>query len=298
MPLQPNRPVEVEIPGAIASLVTLELDGGHRRSCRASSIPRHRSTSAGRLDRGGAGDQDLRREYASQSLTRSRYADPIRSSSSVCGSIEALTAQLIDANAMSLATASAAGEPSVRTVLLKGRGRARASCSSRTTTARRAATWRRTRAPPAVLLARARATGDASPGRVAACPREVSEAYFAHAAAREPMGGLGRASEFRSRPIATTLERQFADVKRRFADQPVPCPPDWGGYRVRGRADGVLAGPPRPPARSPALHAPGRWHVDANAAGAVNRGALRGCTPGSTRARCSHRTWIPLRASR
>ena len=62
--------------------------------------------------------KDLRRDYGRRRLDDHDLADdPIRQFRAWFE--EALGAGIIDANAMSLATASAAGEPSVRTVLLK-----------------------------------------------------------------------------------------------------------------------------------------------------------------------------------
>ena len=62
---------------------------------------------------------DLRREYASRALTEEQAdADPIQQFSLWFG--EALKAELLDLNAMTLATATPAGEPAARTVLLKG----------------------------------------------------------------------------------------------------------------------------------------------------------------------------------
>ena len=62
---------------------------------------------------------DLRREYASRALTEAdAHEDPIQQFSLWFG--EALKSELLDTNAMSLATATRAGEPSARIVLLKG----------------------------------------------------------------------------------------------------------------------------------------------------------------------------------
>ena len=62
---------------------------------------------------------DLRREYASHALSeQDAHADPIHQFTIWFD--EALKSQLIDVNAMTLATASAKGEPSARIVLLKG----------------------------------------------------------------------------------------------------------------------------------------------------------------------------------
>jgi pyridoxamine 5'-phosphate oxidase len=32
------------------------------------------------------------------------------------------------------------------------------------------------------------------------------------------------------------LQSSWAELESRYADQPVPCPPYWGGYRVRPHA--------------------------------------------------------------
>ncbi len=62
---------------------------------------------------------DLRRDYASRALTEDAAdADPIRQFGAWFD--EALQSQLIDVNAMTLATASPGGEPAARIVLLKG----------------------------------------------------------------------------------------------------------------------------------------------------------------------------------
>lgn len=172
---------------------------------------------------------DLRREYASRLL---READTLPDAIAQfrVWFDEALKAEVFDANAMSLATASPSGEPSVRTVLLKGvddegfvffthydspKGRDLAQNP-------RAALlfyW-------AELERQVRVTGQAE--RV---PREASEGYFATRPieSRWAVWAARQSSEIADRE---TLERQFDEVRRRFEDQQVPCPPQWGGYRV------------------------------------------------------------------
>ena len=62
---------------------------------------------------------NLRREYASRALTEAdAHEDPIQQFSLWFG--EALKSELLDTNAMTLATATPKGEPSARIVLLKG----------------------------------------------------------------------------------------------------------------------------------------------------------------------------------
>jgi pyridoxamine 5'-phosphate oxidase len=172
---------------------------------------------------------DIRREYASRALSEAD-TDPNPITQFRLWFDEALRSEVFDVNAMSLATASTAGEPSARIVLLKGvveegfvfftqydsaKGRDLASN------------------PRAALLfywaelERQVRIG----GAVARVPREASEAYFA----TRPVESQWAAwSARQSSELATRddLERQFGEIRHRFADQPVPCPPDWGGFRV------------------------------------------------------------------
>lgn len=173
---------------------------------------------------------DLRREYASRALGEADTdPDPIVQFRTWFD--EALASQVMDANAMSLATASPHGEPSVRTVLLKGvedDGRFVFFTQYDSAKGRDLA-----RNPRAALLfywaeleRQVRITGS-----VVRVPRDVSEAYFA----TRPVESQWAAWTARqSAEVATrdTLEQQFTAVKGRFAGQTVPCPPDWGGYYV------------------------------------------------------------------
>lgn len=172
---------------------------------------------------------DLRREYASRSLGEADSdANPLTQFRVWFG--EALKSQVLDANAMSLATASPAGAPSARTVLLKDVDGAGFVFYTHYDSAKGRDLARNPRAALlfywAELERQVRITGTVT--RVA---RETSEAYFA----TRPIESQWAAwSARQSSEIATRddLERQFAEIKQRFANQPVPCPPDWGGYRV------------------------------------------------------------------
>jgi pyridoxamine 5'-phosphate oxidase len=172
---------------------------------------------------------DLRREYASRALGEAD-TDPNPIAQFRLWFDEAVRSEILDVNAMSLATATPSGEPAVRTVLLKHlddegfvfftqydspKGRDLAQNP-------RAALlfyW-------APLERQVRISG--SVGRVA---REVSEAYFATRPV-ESQWGAWAARQSSEIPTRDALEQQYAAIKQRFANQPVPCPPDWGGYRV------------------------------------------------------------------
>jgi pyridoxamine 5'-phosphate oxidase len=172
---------------------------------------------------------DLRRQYASRALGEAD-TDPNPIAQFRLWFDEAVRSEILDVNAMSLATATPSGEPAVRTVLLKHiddegfvfftqydspKGRDLAQNP-------RAALlfyW-------APLERQVRISG--SVGRVA---REVSEAYFATRPV-ESQWGAWAARQSSEIPTRDALEQQYAAIKQRFANQPVPCPPDWGGYRV------------------------------------------------------------------
>lgn len=172
---------------------------------------------------------DLRREYASRELTDAdAAAHPLEQFKLWFD--EAGRAELLDVNAMTLATASASGEPTARIVLLKGfdeRGfvfftnydSAKGRDLAENPRASLLFFW-------AELERQIRITGDVS--RVTL---EESAAYF-HT--RPLASQLGAWASPQSRAVASRedLEMRFAEESRRYASHPVPLPPFWGGYRV------------------------------------------------------------------
>jgi pyridoxamine 5'-phosphate oxidase len=173
--------------------------------------------------------RDLRREYSSRSLDEANLAiDPIEQFRTWLA--DAVNAQVVDFNAMSLATASAAGEPSVRTVLLKEideRGFVffthYDSPKGRDLAANPRASllfyWPELERQVRIC------------GAVTRVARDVSEAYFAS----RPIDSQWAAWAARQSvelPDRRALEERYEEIKRRYENQPVPCPPDWGGYHV------------------------------------------------------------------
>lgn len=61
--------------------------------------------------------------------------------------------------------------------------------------------------------------------------RAESEAYFATRPRGSQLGAW--ASRQSSEVTLAELDRAYADAEARFAGQEVPCPPHWGGIRVR-----------------------------------------------------------------
>jgi pyridoxamine 5'-phosphate oxidase len=171
----------------------------------------------------------IRTEYARAGLDE-RDADP-----SPFKQLERWLRDAIDAGhpeptAMLLATATPDGAPAARVVLLKGidlgglvfftsyesdKGRALAQNPRASAVFH----W--------VLLERqVRVTGS-----VSKVSREESEAYYR---SRPRESQLGAWASRQSAVIAgrEELEALLADVRARFGEGEVPCPPTWGGYRL------------------------------------------------------------------
>ncbi len=142
---------------------------------------------------------------------------------------QALTAGVPEPNAMTLATTSE-GQPSARIVLLKGvddRGftfftdyrSQKGTELDRTPRAALVFFWQPLERQVRVV------------GSVERVSRSESEAYFA---SRPEGSKLGAWTSRQSGviPDRTVLERALAEAAARFEGQSVPCPPDWGGFRV------------------------------------------------------------------
>lgn len=132
---------------------------------------------------------------------------------------------------MTLATASAAGMPSARMVLLKGFDRAGFVFFTNHDSRK----GRELRENPRAAL-----VFHWSPlerqvrisGTVETTTREETEAYFR----TRPRGSrLGAWASPRSSVVAgrSTLETNLAELERRFPEDDIPAPPNWGGFRLR-----------------------------------------------------------------
>jgi pyridoxamine 5'-phosphate oxidase len=67
-------------------------------------------------------------------------------------------------------------------------------------------------------------------GRVESVPQEDSEAYFASRPRGSQIGAW--VSEQSEATTREQMQQRLEEAERRFADQDVPRPPHWGGYRV------------------------------------------------------------------
>lgn len=171
----------------------------------------------------------LRRSYSLKELSENSVSpDPFSQFSFWMH--EAINSNLLDPNAMTLATATKEGIPSARTVLLRGfddKGflfftnyeSSKAKDLIANPVASLLLFW-------VELERQVRISG-----KVEKVRREDSEKYFVS----RPQGHqLGAWASKQSKIISSReiLEKQFEEMKKRFENKEVPLPPFWGGYRV------------------------------------------------------------------
>jgi pyridoxamine 5'-phosphate oxidase len=144
---------------------------------------------------------------------------------------DAVEAGLPEANAMIVATASADGRPSARTVLLKGLDE-RGLVFYTHYTSRKGRELAENPQISAVFPWHAIERQVRVEGRAERIAAEESDAYFAG----RPYGSrLGALASPQSEVLASRadLERAAAEVAARYPEgQPVPRPENWGGIRI------------------------------------------------------------------
>jgi len=172
---------------------------------------------------------DLRREYRREELTEEKAAaDPIVQFRHWFD--EALAAESLEANAMTLATVSPDGEPAARTVLLKEF----TEDGFVFYTNYESAKARDLEANPRACLLffwgelerQVRITGTVS--RVS---REETAEYF-QIRPRESQIGAWVSPQSRVIPHRRVLEENYESLTAQYEGDFVPVPPFWGGYRV------------------------------------------------------------------
>jgi pyridoxamine 5'-phosphate oxidase len=175
---------------------------------------------------------DLRQEYMRAGLSEAQAdRDPVRQFESWFQ--DALRAGLPLPNAMTLATADAAGAPSARVVLLKGIEDG-GFVFYTNYFSRKGRELEQRPAACAVLLWAELERQVRIEGAVVRVSAEESGAYYA----TRPLGA--RLSAWASAQSETvkdrlTLEKSMNEVRERYGEQP-PRPPHWGGYRLVPRA--------------------------------------------------------------
>lgn len=174
----------------------------------------------------------LRRDYESGGLDVGRLpAEPLPLWQSWLRDAE--TAGIAEINAVIVSTVDADGTPSSRTVLCKGADGDGFVFFSNYTSRKGAAIDANDRVSmlfPWHPLSRQVIIG----GSATRVSRAESEAYFAS----RPRGAQISAwasAQSSVVPDRGALERRVVELEQRYDGRDVPCPPYWGGYRVRPR---------------------------------------------------------------
>jgi pyridoxamine 5'-phosphate oxidase len=172
---------------------------------------------------------ELRKDYSLTGLRESDVdADPFRQFSAW---FEQARAVIAEPNAMTLATCSRDASPSARIVLLKGHGPD--GFTFFTSYDGRKSLELADNPRAALLFYWAELERQVRiEGVVERTTAEESARYFAS----RPRGSqLGAWASHQSRVIAgrEELEAKLAEVTARFEGAEAPCPPFWGGYRLR-----------------------------------------------------------------
>jgi pyridoxamine 5'-phosphate oxidase len=172
---------------------------------------------------------DLRRDYRARALLEADAGpDPLALFQQWLA--EAVRAELVDATAMTLATAAADGTPDARIVLLKGVDADGFTFFTNYESTKGLELDANPRASLVCFwadLERQVRVG----GRVARVPAEVSDAYFASRPVDSQYGAWA-SPQSQIIPDRDALETRLAAVAVRFGGDAAPRPPHWGGYLV------------------------------------------------------------------
>ena len=173
--------------------------------------------------------RSLRKEYTQSGLTKSSLdSNPIKQFETWFGQVR--DAGIVEPNAMSLTTVGAKGEPSVRTVLLKGYDDEGFVFYTNYQSAKARDIEENNRVAllfPWLALERQVIIR----GIAEKVSTERSLEYFS----TRPRGSqLGAWASEQSTIISSReeLEATFSALKLRFSEGPIPLPDFWGGYRV------------------------------------------------------------------
>ena len=143
---------------------------------------------------------------------------------------EAIETQVIEPNAMTLATADAAGRPAVRTVLLKGFDQRGFVFYSNYESAKA----RDLAANPKVALLFPWLALERQVSAMGIAQKITATESLKYFLSRPRESQIGAWASRQSEVISTRalLESKFAEMKARFANGEIPLPDQWGGYRV------------------------------------------------------------------
>jgi pyridoxamine 5'-phosphate oxidase len=144
--------------------------------------------------------------------------------------IERAASHQVDTAPAALATADAAGRPSVRMVLLRGADE-RGFVFHTNYNSRKA---RELAANPQAALCFHWHTLEEQirvEGRVERLPADESDAYF-HSRPRGSQLGAWASDQSAVLPSRESLEEKYRAIERQFEGEAVPRPPFWGGFRL------------------------------------------------------------------
>ncbi len=143
---------------------------------------------------------------------------------------EAMKTDLPEPTAMTLATATRDGRPSVRTVLLKHHDR-RGFVFYTNLRSRKAKALHDNPYAALCFYWQPLARQVLIEGRVERVGSNEADRYWA---SRPRDSQIGAWASLQSEPLAdrSVLERRVEEMRERFRDRAVPRPPQWGGFRV------------------------------------------------------------------
>lgn len=143
---------------------------------------------------------------------------------------EARSAHVIELNAMALATASASGKPSCRTVLLKHLDE-RGLLFYTNYESRKGRELTENPHAMATLFWHKQMRQICVEGKIEKTSKEESAAYFSTRSRNSQLGTYASKQDqvITSREI---LKKEFRHYEQKFKKQEIPLPQSWGGYRI------------------------------------------------------------------
>jgi pyridoxamine 5'-phosphate oxidase len=172
---------------------------------------------------------DLRITYAQSKLDEDTiHPDPIQQFQAWFD--QACAANILEPNAMTLATATPSGVPSARIVLLKGLDD-RGFVFYTNYDSRKGQELEANAHAALVFWWGALERQVRVEGRVEKVSDRETQDYF-HSRPHESQLGAWASEQSQVIPNREVLEQRLADLAQQYQDQPVPRPPHWGGFRV------------------------------------------------------------------
>ncbi len=171
----------------------------------------------------------LRQDYSQRELSKAIVAaDPFDQFTKWFN--EAVSSQIVEPNAMHLGTATPDGRPSGRTVLLKGFDKSGFEFFTNYGSAKA----RELVANPSCYLHffwKELERQVFIRGQAAKTSEQESNEYFAARPYKSQIGAWAseQSSVIESRSV---IENRFEELKEKYPEGSVPCPPFWGGFRV------------------------------------------------------------------